>query len=144
MENIITQTEKKLVPGNNMGLESFLLEESFGQVLKTCFNAINLSSRFHPISSDLEIKLADNPQDILKSYALRSSIYRDLGYDEEFKSSKNIFDVDIYDPYSLTLIKKEGISVVGSSRIVIDNEKGLPSEKYFPDIADLKKNISPR
>lgn len=87
------------------------------------------------------ILLADNAEDLIQVFKLRSSIYNQIGYNKEFEDPIKGLNFDKYDNNSAVLYYKQNNIITGTTRLIYDSKKGLPSEKIF-SFSNLRKEYS--
>jgi hypothetical protein len=86
-----------------------------------------------------DIFLATEPEDLLEIYALRSRVYRMLGYDEELPDPIAGLSYDIYDTVSAVLYLKRNGKITATCRVIFDSPRGLPMDKHY-DMSRLRKS----
>lgn len=110
-------------------------------LFKIITDAISLSrSKIPPKTKKIE--MLTNEKDLINSYFLRSYVYNLAGYDSEFRESVEGLEFDKFDSSSISFGYIHDGEMVGSIRIALDGTLGFPSEKYCPEIANLREDSS--
>ncbi len=77
------------------------------------------------------VYLASNKAELIEIFALRSKVYRQMGYDKEFPSFIKGLDYDNYDKSSAILFTKHNGKITGTCRVIFDSVKTIPLDKNF-------------
>ena len=68
---------------------------------------------------------------MLKIFRLRSEVYREINYNNEFPDIINGLNFDDYDENSAILYTKIDDIVTGTCRVIFDSDKKLPIDSHF-------------
>lgn len=96
---------------------------------KTIDEAIAFNKKFVFDDSNENLKLTTTAEDLVDVFKLRSSVYYDIGYQNELPDTIEGLNFDIFDSNSVLLNYKNNGVTTGTVRCVIDSEKLLPSEE---------------
>jgi len=97
------------------------------------------NKKYNPINFG-NVKCLKKLEDVINSFSLRGYVYSLTGYGSGFDIGEYNIEFDNFDTESASFgffIKNE---IIASMRIVLDSNKGLPSEAYVPEIDALRKN----
>lgn len=75
--------------------------------------------------------LVNTAEELIEIYKLRSKIYKQMGYDEEFPDSIEGLNFDFHDKHSAILYTKNSVCIIGTCRIIFDRTRKLPMDKNF-------------
>lgn len=78
-----------------------------------------------------DIYLATTVQELLEIFKLRSEVYTQLNYDDEFPDLIQGFNCDSYDENSAILYTKVNGTITGTCRVIFDSQNKLPIDSYF-------------
>lgn len=104
--------------------------------------AFNKKMVFNDINPNL--KLTTTAEELVEVYKLRSEVYTDIGYQDEFPDIIEGLNFDKYDTTSaIVYYQREDKQVTGTCRMIFDSDNKLPSEdKYsFDQYRKKYKNI---
>jgi hypothetical protein len=76
--------------------------------------------------------LATTTREFIEIFRLRSEIYTELKYDNEFPDMIKGLNFDAYDENSAILYTKVDGIVTGTCRVIFDSDKKLPIDSHFP------------
>lgn len=111
---------------------------------------VEFNSKLNFETTEKNVALATNKEDLLKIFQLRSEVYKQVGYSSEFPDPSPGMSFDSYDQNSAILYVKKNNEITGTCRLVFDSEKKLPSDKRvsydlyrkrFGKIGEISKNI---
>lgn len=85
------------------------------------------------------VNLISSVEDLIGVYRLRSEVYTDIGYQDEFPDTIKGLNFDIYDKKSAVLFCKTDKKTTGTTRLIFDSKNKLPSESKFSFDAIRKK-----
>jgi hypothetical protein len=128
------EREKTFYDEVNTILESYAIKASLQEVKKLC-NIIQKTIIFNKKlvwdGSLKYIALATTVDRLIEIYVLRSKVYREMGYNNEFPEIIKGLNFDEHDINSAILYTtKEGV-VRGTCRIIFDSSKKLPLDKNY-------------
>jgi len=75
--------------------------------------------------------LATTVKEFIEIFKLRSEIYTQIGYDNEFPDYINGLNFDKFDENSALLYTKIDNEITGTCRVIFDSNKKLPIDKYY-------------
>lgn len=78
------------------------------------------------------LNLVRSAEELVKVFKLRSDIYTQLGYQKEFPDLIEGLNFDEYDKSAAILYCKTNKEITGTTRLIFDSERKLPSEKKVP------------
>ena len=87
------------------------------------------------------VEVVSNEDDLIKIMRLRSQVFTPMGYNRQFPERIVGLNFDDYDRYSIILMTKRDGEITATSRLILDSELGLQSEKiddFATIIARLK------
>ena len=85
------------------------------------------------------VHLVSSVDELIEIFALRSRIYKNMGYDLEFSDPVFGLNYDAYDTRSAILYTTSNGSVSGTCRIIFDTDGKLPIDKNY-SLAYLRTN----
>ncbi len=111
---------------------------------KTIDEAISFNKKLVFPNEDKNLQLATTAEDLISVFKLRSDVYTDINYQEEFPDTIEGLNFDKYDSTSAILFYKIDKTITGTIRVVVDSHNKLPSEKNysFEKIRNQYCNIS--
>ena len=89
-----------------------------------------------------EVYLANTPEALLRVYRLRSQVYREMGYDNEFPDPIDGINYDSYDRSSAVLYTEDRGEVTGTCRVIFDTSDRLPIDKNYSLDHLRSRNVS--
>lgn len=111
---------------------------------------VEFNSQLNFESNEEDVALVTNKEDLIKIFQLRSEVYEQVGYSQEFPDEIQGMSFDEFDQNSAILYVKKDEEVTGTCRLVFDSSKKLPSDKRvsydpyrqrFGKIGEISKNI---
>lgn len=75
------------------------------------------------------LNLATTTEDLVEVFKLRSNVYTNLNYQEEFPDTLEGLNFDKYDKNSAILFYKSNSKITGTTRLIFDSKNKLPTEK---------------
>lgn len=87
------------------------------------------------------LKLATTAEELIEVFKLRSEVFGEMGYLEEFNDPIDGLNFDKYDTNSAVIYYHNNKEVSGTIRLIFDSEHGLPSEQKY-SFDDKKKLIT--
>jgi predicted GNAT family N-acyltransferase len=114
--------------------KAFVFEKFIEEVLQ--FNRhVNWDPSFK------NIHLVSTAEELVKVYQLRSQIYGDMGYQDEFPDYLPNMNFDFYDENAAIIYTKANNEINATCRLIFDSEKQLPLEKKL-NLSDLRDKLS--
>jgi hypothetical protein len=104
-------------------------KEGVDDLVDTIYHTIRFNKNLKWKSD--EVSLATTVDVLLDIYAIRSRIYRQIGYDKELPDPIKGLSYDSYDTASAVLYIKKDDQITATCRVIFDSEKGLPMDKHF-------------
>ncbi len=121
--------------------KAFIFEKFIDIVLS--FNKkVNFESNYE------NLKLVKTAEELVKVYELRSEIYGNLGYQNEFPDYLPNMNFDFYDESSAIIYTEDNKEVTSTCRLIFDSKRKLPIEEKlnlsdirekFPKIAEISR-----
>lgn len=74
------------------------------------------------------IKLVTTAEELVEVFKLRSDVYTDLGYQEEFPDTIEGLNFDKYDKNAAILFYTSNSEITGTTRLIFDSSNKLPTE----------------
>ncbi|WP_072682700.1 hypothetical protein [Arcobacter sp. LA11] len=96
------------------------------------------------------LKLTTTAEELIEVFKLRSDVYTDINYQEEFPDTIEGLNFDKFDTHSAIIYYKNNKEVSGSIRLIFDSEEGLPTEgkikfddvrKKYNCIGEISRNV---
>jgi len=84
-----------------------------------------------------DVALATDVDTLMEIYALRSRVYKMLGYDKEFPEIIEGMNFDRYDEHAAVLYVRKHGEVTATCRVIFDEGGRLPIDKYY-SLDDLR------
>jgi len=98
---------------------------------KTIDETISFNKTIVFPNENKNLHLANTAEDLIDVFKLRSDVYTNINYQDEFPDTIEGLNFDEYDCNSAILFYKAEQQVTGTIRIVFDSSKKLPSEDKF-------------
>jgi len=105
--------------------------EEITKLSKIIKNSIKFNQKLYDIGTLDGVSLATTVEDLMEIFALRSKVYKEIGYSDEFPEFLKGLDFDEFDECSAIVYSKRGDSITGTCRLVFDIDKKLPIEEKF-------------
>jgi len=77
------------------------------------------------------LHLTTTAEELVQVYNLRSTVYKDLGYDDEFPDVIEGLNFDDYDKSSAVIYYRNNSEITATCRLIFDSPYSLPSEDKF-------------
>ena len=77
------------------------------------------------------VGLVTSAEELIEVFSLRSEIYTDINYQDEFPDTIEGLNFDSFDKNSAILVCKNSGQATGTARIIFDSKQKLPSEAKF-------------
>jgi len=136
LKNIIeTSLQRKLSYMSN----EFNAEQSHAlELLKQRINleetleeSIAFNRKLNWQESHKNLTIVNSVEDLINVFKLRSDVYTDIGYQEEFPDTIEGLIFDEYDKTAAIIFYKSNKIISGTARVIFDLNKKLPSEDKF-------------
>lgn len=88
-----------------------------------------------------EVSLVNNAEELLEVFRLRSEVYTQLNYQDEFPDTVKGLNFDHYDTNAAILFHKTDNQITGTTRVIFDSDQHLPVEEKF-SLDDIKKRYN--
>ena len=98
---------------------------------KTIEEAIAFNKKLVFDDLNKNLQLTKTAEDLLKVFKLRSEVYTDINYQEEFPDTIEGLNFDKYDQTSAILFYKNNKQITGTTRLIFDSKNKLPSEEKY-------------
>ena len=118
----------------NMLLKKQQIEASLAEInslSKTIKNTIEFNQKLYDIGTLEGVSLATTVEDLIEIFMLRSEVYHDMGYVNEFPELIKGLNFDEYDECSAIVYSKRNHVITGTCRLIFDLEKKLPIDNKF-------------
>jgi len=93
--------------------------------------SISFNKKMNFESGDKNIYLTNTAEELIEVYQLRSDVYTEIGYQDEFPDTIEGLNFDKYDKNSAILYYKNNNTITGTTRLIYDSKEKLPSEAKF-------------
>ena len=77
------------------------------------------------------LKLATTAEELVEVFKLRSEVFEQMGYLDEFNNPIEGLNFDRYDTNSAVIYYENNKEVSGTIRLIFDSKYGLPSEEKY-------------
>lgn len=113
--------------------KAFLFEKFIDIVLS--FNKkINFESKYE------NLKKVNSAEELIKIFELRSEIYGNLGYQNEFPNYLPNMNFDFYDENAAILYTQNNNKITSTCRLIFDSNRHLPIEEKL-DLSDIREKF---
>lgn len=75
------------------------------------------------------VKLAVSPEELIEVFKLRSDVYHDINYQDEFPDPIDTLNFDSFDKNSAIVYYRRDGEITGTCRMIFDSKMKLPSEE---------------
>lgn len=82
-------------------------------------------------SSIKNLKIVTKAEELISVFKLRSEVYGNINYQEEFPDTINGLNFDIFDKKSAIIFYQNNKEISGTTRLIFDSEHKLPTDKIF-------------
>ena len=82
-------------------------------------------------SKNNNLNLVNTPEELLEVFKLRSTVYTDLGYQNEFPDIIEGLNFDNFDKNAAILFYKSNNEISGTTRLIFDSHNKLPTDNKF-------------
>jgi len=98
---------------------------------KTIDEAISFNKNLVFEQENKNLHLTTTAEDLIDVFKLRSDVYTQINYQDEFPDTIEGLNFDKYDSNSAILFYRNDNIVTGTTRLIFDSNNKLPSEKNF-------------
>ena len=98
---------------------------------KTIDEAISFNKSLVFPNENKNLHLATTAEDLIDVFKLRSDVYTQINYQDEFPDTIEGLNFDKYDSNSAILFYRNDNNITGTIRIIFDSQNQLPSEDKF-------------
>ena len=98
---------------------------------ETVEEAIAFNKQLNWEETHSNLKLVTTAEQLVQVFKLRSDVYSDLGYQEEFPDTIQGLNFDKYDKNAAILYYESESHITGTTRLIFDSLNKLPSEGKF-------------
>jgi len=95
---------------------------------KTIDESISFNKNLIFENTNPNLHLATTAEDLIDVFKLRSDVYTNINYQDEFPDTIEGLNFDKYDSNSAILFYKNNKVITGTTRLIFDSENKLPSE----------------
>ncbi|MCJ8328332.1 MAG: GNAT family N-acetyltransferase [Campylobacterales bacterium] len=106
---------------------------------KVIDEAISFNRKLVFENKNKNLHLVNTAEDLIDVFKLRSNVYANINYQEEFPDSIKGLNFDKYDSNSAILFYKKDATITGTIRVIFDSSNKLPSEDKF-SFNGIRKN----
>jgi hypothetical protein len=127
-------TQKNISYQVNLLLKKYQIEanlEAINKLSKIIENTIEFNQKLYDIGTLEGVSLATTVEDLIEIFMLRSEVYHEMGYANEFPESIKGLNFDEYDEYSAIVYSKRNNVITGTCRLIFDLTKKLPIDNKF-------------
>lgn len=93
--------------------------------------SITFNKKFVWENQNKNLNLANNAEDLVEVFKLRSEVYTSLNYQDEFPDTIEGLNFDDYDFNSAIFTYKNDGKITGTTRLIYDSNNKLPIEEKF-------------
>ncbi len=90
--------------------------------------------------SNENLMLTTTAEELIQVFKLRSDVFKEIGYQNEFPDTIEGLNFDKFDKTSALIYYKNNKEISGTIRLIFDSKNNLPSEKIFSFDKIRKKN----
>jgi predicted GNAT family N-acyltransferase len=98
---------------------------------QTIENTIAFNKNIAWDNDDKNVYLAYTAEELIEVFKLRSDVYMQIGYHNEFPDIIEGINFDKFEQNSAVIYCKNNNKITGTTRLVFDSKNKLPSEKAF-------------
>ena len=111
---------------------------------------ISFNKKLSSNSDNKNLALTKTAEELVEVFKLRSDVFTEIGYQDEFPDTIEGLNFDVYDKTSAVIYYKNNKEVSATIRLIFDSENRLPSEEKesFDDmrakyncIGEISRNI---
>jgi len=117
-------------------LKKYKLEASLkemNRLSKIIKNTIDFNKKLYEIGTLDDVSLATTVEELMEIFVLRSHVYHEMGYSNEFPETIKGLNFDKYDECSAIVYAKREV-ITGTCRLIFDSKNKLPIDaKYTLD-----------
>ena len=140
VENNISKTLSYMPESfNNQQKEALELFKKRIFLEKTIDETISFNRNLVFPNENKSLQLATTAEDLINVFQLRSDVYSNLNYQNEFPDTIVGLNFDKFDLNSAILLYKTDKKVTGTTRLIFDSINKLPSEEKFSFDEQRKK-----
>lgn len=137
--NVLNQLEEFLKTNTDHFPNSFYKEQKkvleffnnkilFDQIIE---ESISFNKKLVWDNSNNNLQLTTTAEELIEVFKLRSTVFTDVNYQNEFPDTIEGLNFDIFDKNSAIIYYKNNHEVTASIRLIFDSVNKLPSEKSF-------------
>jgi hypothetical protein len=118
----------------NILLKKYQIEanlEAINKLSKIIKNTIEFNKKLYDIGTLKDVSLATTVEDLILIFILRSEVYHEMGYANEFPEAIKGLNFDQYDECSAIVYSKRNNVITGTCRLIFDLAKKLPIDNKF-------------
>ena len=118
----------------NTLLKEYQIEAKLEEINKlstTIKKIIEFNQNLYRVGTLEGVSLATTVKDLIEIFMLRSEVYQEMGYSNEFPELIKGLNFDEYDEVSAILYSKRGTTLTGTCRLIFDTDKKLPIDEKF-------------
>lgn len=132
-KNITVQKLEELYKQQNdfKNFDKTFLFEKFIDIVLSFNKKINFESNY------ANLKKVNSAEELVKIFQLRSEIYGNLGYQNEFPNYLPNMNFDFYDETAAIIYTEDNNEITSTCRLIFDSDKHLPIEEKL-DLSDIR------
>jgi len=155
LKNIVDSSFNKTT---NYMPESFNTQQSYAfELLKKRIlleeiveESVAFNKRLNWEETNKNLKLVNTVEELIEVFKIRSDVYTDIGYQDEFPDTIEGLNFDKFDKNAAILFYTSNSQITGTTRLIFDSNNKLPSESKFsfdnvrnqyPTIGELSRLI---
>lgn len=118
----------------NSLLKKYHIEANLEEINKlstTVKKTIEFNQNLYKVGTLDGVSLVITVEDLIDIFMLRSEVYQEMGYSNEFPEAIKGLDFDEHDEVSAILYSKRGTTVTGTCRLIFDSDNKLPIDEKF-------------
>lgn len=101
---------------------------------------LSFNKKIHFESNYNNLKKVNSAEELVKVFQLRSEIYGNLGYQNEFPDYLPNMNFDFYDENSAIIYTQDNNEITSTCRLIFDSNKNLPIEEKL-DLSNIRKKF---
>lgn len=108
---------------------------------KTIEEAVSFNKKVEFPTENKNLSIVSSAEDLIDVFKLRSDVYTQLNYQGEFPDMIEGLNFDHYDSNSAIIFYRSNNIVTGTTRVIYDSEKKLPTESKCSYDHHRKENL---
>lgn len=125
LESLLTRAIKDKSDNNSNRIELFKKRIFLEEILE---ETIYFNRKLNWEQTNENLRLVNTAEELIEVFKLRSDIYTDIGYQDEFPDTIEGLNFDKYDKNAAILFYETNSKITGSIRFIFDSATKLPTE----------------